>query len=177
VSYRVVLADPAWQFRDRGSRLTPSHNGRHYQTETLEETCQVGQFLPALLLPDAFLFLWAPNALVLDGAAAKVITAWGFTSKQLIPWVKMTKDNSRPRIGAGHYTRVCTEQLILATRGRPKVKARNVPGVLIAPRSRHSAKPPEQYDLIERLADGPYLELYAREQRQGWDAIGDQLDC
>ena len=29
---------------------------------------------------------------------------------------------------------------------------------------------------VERYCDGPYLELFARERRPGWDAWGDQAD-
>jgi N6-adenosine-specific RNA methylase IME4 len=125
---------------------------------------------------DAFLFLWAPNSLVLDGSAQKVCEGWGFKPKQLITWVKTSK-NGKPRLGGGHYTRVCTEQMILARRGKAKVRDRSVPGVIHAERTRHSAKPDESYELIERLCEGPYLELYARRQYPNWSAWGDQLEA
>jgi N6-adenosine-specific RNA methylase IME4 len=80
-----------------------------------------------------------------------------------------------PRIGGGHYTRVCTEQLLLCRRGTPAVRRKDVPGVIIAERQRHSAKPPESYRLIERLCEGPYLELFARRRFSSrWTVWGDQ---
>lgn len=44
-----------------------------------------------------------------------------------------------------------------------------------APRRQHSRKPDEQYDRIELLFEGPYIELFAREKRPGWIAWGNQL--
>lgn len=38
----------------------------------------------------------------------------------------------------------------------------------------HSRKPEGAQDLIERISPGPYLELFARRQRLGWDTWGDQ---
>jgi N6-adenosine-specific RNA methylase IME4 len=41
------------------------------------------------------------------------------------------------------------------------------------------ADPPWRFECwsrIERLVAGPYLELFAREQRPGWDSWGDQTN-
>lgn len=43
-----------------------------------------------------------------------------------------------------------------------------------APRGRHSAKPELFRDLIEQMSHGPYLELFARSNRLGWDTWGDE---
>ena len=172
--FACVLADPPWAFADQASRLAPSHNGRHYETMALEQIADLGVFVRAQSAPDAFLWLWCPNALVLDGTAARVCRAWGYQAKQLIPWVK-TDARGKPRLGGGHYTRVCTEQLVLARRGRPRVLRRDVPGVIHAPRTRHSAKPDASYSLIEALCDGPRLELFARRRySDDWQTWGDE---
>lgn len=174
VRYACLLADPPWSFSDRGSRLAPSHEGKHYEVQTLQELIAASVFVRRLLAPDAFLWLWAPNSLVLDGTATRLARAWGCEPKQLIPWVK-TDSKGKPRLGGGHYTRVCTEQLILCRRGRPKVLSRGVPGVIHAPRTRHSAKPDESYALIEELCDGPRLELYARRRYSAqWEVWGNE---
>jgi hypothetical protein len=52
--------------------------------------------------------------------------------------------------------------------------AKDVKRLVIAPRREHSRKPEEVYDSIERLTRGPYLELFARQSRRGWDCVGDQ---
>jgi MT-A70 len=44
-----------------------------------------------------------------------------------------------------------------------------------APRRVHSRKPHEAIARIERFCPGPRVELFAREQREGWDSLGDEL--
>jgi len=180
--YPCILADPPWAFRNGGTRAAPQYEGKqrkasHYQTMKLTTLLvEVAVMVRQLSADDCFLFLWAPNSLVIDGTATAVARAWGFEPKQLIPWIKMTKDGFRPALGMGNYSRVCSEMMVLARRGRPKVCNRAVPGVIFAPRTRHSAKPDESYDLIERLCKGPRIELFARREMPGWKAWGDQLD-
>jgi len=171
-SYPCILADPPWPFADQGSRLAPAHNGTHYDVLTLDRIVELGAFVRPLAAADAFLWLWVPNSLVLDGVARRVCRAWGFSCKQLIPWVK-TDAAGKPRLGGGHYTRVCTEQLVLARRGKAKVLRRDVPGVIHAPRTKHSAKPDASYELIMKLCSGPRIELFARRQfSDDWDTWG-----
>lgn len=33
------------------------------------------------------------------------------------------------------------------------------------------------FELVERLSPGPYLEMFARRRRSGWEAMGDQLEA
>lgn len=173
--YACILADPPWEFRDVGTRLAPSHEGRHYEVLSLRELVACGALVNNLSARDAFLWLWAPNALVIDGSARAVCRAWGFEPKQLIPWLKVDSAG-KPRMGGGHYTRVCTEMLVLARRGRATVTNRSTPGVILAERGRHSAKPDESYALIERLCEGPRLELYARRRySEEWTAWGNEV--
>jgi N6-adenosine-specific RNA methylase IME4 len=47
--------------------------------------------------------------------------------------------------------------------------------LIVSPRREHSRKPDEVYERIQRLAAGPYLELFSRRSRQGWDCWGDQV--
>ncbi len=174
-----MLADPPWTFADRGTRLAPSYAGRQrkaarYRVMGTDDVCALGLAVASWAAADAFLFLWAPNALVLDGTATRVARAWGFEPRQLIPWVKVDA-RGKPRLGGGHYTRVVTEQLLLCRRGRAAVRSRAVPGIIVAPRTAHSAKPDKSYQLIERLAAGPYLELFARRRwSDAWTVWGDQ---
>ena len=63
---------------------------------------------------------------------------------------------------------------LLPRRRHPKRRAGDVPKLLIAPRREHSRKPDETYERIERLLAGPYLELFARRSRAGWDGLGQQ---
>ena len=46
---------------------------------------------------------------------------------------------------------------------------------IYAPPLGHSRKPDGSYDMIEALSEDPRLELFARRQRFGWDAWGDEV--
>ena len=181
--FGAVMADPPWQFRDRGSRMAPDYAGdgrrrAHYATATLDTIKAMRFWLDLVMAPNAFLFLWAPHAFVLDGQAQDVARAWGFEPKQEIPWVK-TDSKGRPRLGGGKYGRVVTEPLLLCRRGKAQCKpaARAEPNIIFAPRpAGHSAKPDEAYAKIERMVEGPYLELYGRRlYSDRWAVWGDQI--
>jgi N6-adenosine-specific RNA methylase IME4 len=196
--YRTVVSDPPWPYRDQLTMAATKRGAAsQYRTMSVPEICAMGTSAPRRIAgyqvgADAFLWLWVTNPILLDGTGARVCKAWGFEPRQLITWVKgrIAIANSKeeethvgtgarfiPQIGLGHFTRGCTEHLILATRGKTKALLQNkrTPNVLIAPRGRHSEKPQAAFDLIEQLTPGPYLELFARRRREGWESHGDQL--
>jgi N6-adenosine-specific RNA methylase IME4 len=43
------------------------------------------------------------------------------------------------------------------------------------PKGKHSKKPDAMYELIEDRSMGPYLEMFARNTRPGWDSWGDEI--
>lgn len=164
-TWAAISADPPWQARDEGIR---GGTKRHYATLPLSKIVAMGSAVDALAAPDAYLFLWIPSFLLIDGTGAVVCRAWGFEPKQKGTWIK-------PRIGTGHHMRNQTEDWILATRGSPKPRNRNVSNRQYWPRAEHSTKPPEFYrQVVEKLSRGPYLELFGREPRIGWDVWGNQ---
>ena len=70
---------------------------------------------------------------------------------------------------------VLAEHIILGTRGKAPVKFKAQINWGIFPVQDHSHKPEEVYDIIERVSPGPYLELFARRSRPGWDAWGNEI--
>lgn len=82
------------------------------------------------------------------------------------------------RMLLGHYVRLSHEVCIIAARkgAASRILAHDVPSVFFAPLGRHSEKPAAFYDIVERLAPGPYLELFARTPRNDqWTCMGDEL--
>lgn len=120
---------------------------------------------------DAVLWLWAVNSLLPE--ALQVMAAWGFVYVASIVWVK-------PSIGPGGLVRNRHEQLLIGRRGHvPAPEGPDRPdSVIEAPRGRHSAKPTEAYERIERAY--PHLskcELFARgTPREGWVAWGNEVE-
>lgn len=83
----------------------------------------------------------------------------------------------RVTIKLGHYVRLAHEVCIIAARpgAASRILRHDIPSVFFAPVGRHSEKPAAFFDIVERLAPGPRLELFAREPRPGWTVIGDEL--
>jgi N6-adenosine-specific RNA methylase IME4 len=103
-----------------------------------------------------------------------------------VPTIVVTCDacdgrGERPYLGMGHHVRAAHETAIIATRGRNIRLDKGVPSVLSARMPEqdgeliHSAKPKEIYDIIERLWPGPYVETFARNNREQWTTLGDQV--
>lgn len=159
--YRTIYADPPWPFDDKATRAAAEN---HYPTMTIADIC----CLPVNDLADdnAHLYLWTTNSHLPE--AFQVIKTWGFTYKTIITWVK-------PQIGLGHYFRNATEHLLFCIRGNLPVKEVGERNWFEAPRQEHSQKPELFYELIEKCSSGPYIELFARTQRNGWDAWGNEV--
>ena len=171
--YGVVYADPPWSW------ASYSHKGKGRSAEAHYDVMDLNAIkaLPVVdrAADDCALFLWGVNSMLPQALA--VIEAWGFTFKTTaFTWAKSTKNGAGFRIGMGYWTRQATESCLLATRGRPKRLHADVCELIVAPRREHSRKPDEAYERIERLVAGPYMELFARSRRLGWDAWGHEIE-
>lgn len=122
--------------------------------------------------PDCLLFLWKVSAMPQE--ALDVVAAWGFEPKSEIVWEKDTKLGNQ-HFGMGRYTRNCHETALICTRGAPKIQSRSERSSFRAPVGRHSEKPDRFYEIVERMAAGPYVELFARRRRDNWICFGDEL--
>lgn len=172
--YPVILVDPPWLYNisqgDHRWGAKGEHRIRHYDGMTQEQLR--GLPIGECAASDAVLLMWATMPCLPD--AVNLMGAWGFTYKTVaFVWVKLNK-NGTPYMGMGHYTRANAEVCLLGTRGKPKRVAKNVSQILQTPRRQHSRKPDEQYERIMRLFDGPYLEVFARQQWPGWDVWGNE---
>ena len=127
-----------------------------------------------LAAPDCVLFMWMVDWCPQD--ALDLIDAWGFEHKTTaFTWAKENQSGEGWFMGQGYWTRANPEDCWLATRGHPKRLHADVRQLITARVAEHSRKPDEIYERIERLVDGPYLELYARRERPGWMTWGNEL--
>lgn len=175
MQFGTVLADPPWQFANRTGKMAPEHRRLHrYKTMKLAEICS----LPVrdVVKDQAHLYLWVPNALLAEGL--EVMKAWGFTYKTNIVWYKVRKDGGPDGRGVGFYFRNVTELLLFGIRGRLRTlqPGRTAVNMLISRKQEHSRKPACACDLIEKCSHGPFLELFARDSREGWIQWGDEAE-
>jgi N6-adenosine-specific RNA methylase IME4 len=169
--FGVIYADPPWPFATRSARGRDRSPDRHYAQMTSSEIMALPVWEVAA--PDCVLLMWVTMPQLPLGLW--VMRSWGFEYKTCgFAWLKTNKDGALFK-GLGFWTRANAELCLLGTRGNPKRLHADVPQAILAPRGRHSAKPAEIRRRIERLAPGPYLELFAREKAPGWISWGDQL--
>lgn len=173
--YSTVLADPPWRFSNRTGKMAPEHKRlRRYSTMTNEQIMELP--VAQIAAPKSHLYLWVPNALIDVGL--EVMKRWGFTYKTNIVWYKVRKDGGPDGRGVGFYFRNVTELILVGVRGSMRTLApgRRQTNIIVAQKRGHSHKPDEQYDIIERCSPGPYLEMFARFRRAGWDQWGDEIE-
>uniref|UniRef100_A0A6M3LR23 Putative methyltransferase n=1 Tax=viral metagenome TaxID=1070528 RepID=A0A6M3LR23_9ZZZZ len=165
-AYRTIVADPPWtpvigatwetRFTDK------SRPQKHYQTMTLEAI--KGLDIPAA--DSAHLWLWCLSQHVDWGY--EVARAWGFEPAITLTWCKAG-------LGAGRF-QCNTEHVLLCRRGPRQLAAfeRTAGTWFRWARGAHSVKPDAFYEMVERVSPGPYLELFARRRRYGWDVWGNE---
>lgn len=159
--FELIYADPPWQIGSPDSAKAPEN---HYPTMAPEG---IKQLRPDAA-DDAVLFLWAVNQLL--PLALEVMDTWEFGYRTNLVWVK-------PSIGLGHWARNQHELLLVGVRGNisapdPQDRPHSV---IDARRGRHSQKPDDVYELIERAYPQlSKLEMFARRARPGWAAWGNE---
>ncbi len=180
--YGAILADPPWHFEvwslDKTGRCR--HPSMHYDTMTAVDIYNLP--VMQLVTPDSVLFMWVTWPMLEHGLQA--IKAWGFKYKTCgFSWIKASStqinlfdDEIIPDMLTGYWTRANSEVCLLATRGKPKRLDAGVRQAIIEPRREHSRKPDCVHERIERLVAGPYLELFSRRHRDGWDCWGNETN-
>lgn len=163
--YRVIYADFPWLY-DAGKRSGGAQAA--FPGMTIEAGCQLP--VKAHAMPNSVLFFWVTAPMLYENPGPReIIDAWGFTPKTGIVWDKVEHN-------VGSYVSVRHEHLIIATRGSAATPDRPTPmfDSVVTERRQgaHSAKPATFRKMIERMYDGPYLELFGREKVDGWDVFG-----
>lgn len=169
--YSVIYADPPWKYKNENPPCLP---------EKQPETCKVEYYYPTMTLEeiknlplkeitekDCVLFLWATTPAIQE--AFEVMKAWGFKYKTMITWEKTNNDCM------GYWFRVCTEHLLVGVKGNIKSFRNMTRTCYRSKREKHSKKPDYFYELIESVTTGNKLELFARQERKGWDTFGNEV--
>lgn len=177
--YGVILADVPWTFKTHSQKGLEGRP-QHYERMTLTDI----KALPVheLAAKDCFLFFWTSGPYLKQ--AFSVIDDWGFKYSSIgFQWLKLRKgqlgepwNEGSFCMGQGYTTRSNGEICLLAKRGKPRRLSASVREFLPAERREHSRKPDESISRIEQFASGPYIELFARNQREGWTTWGNETD-
>lgn len=166
--FRTIVVDPPWlptlgstwnsRFKDK------SCPQQLYPTMTLEELKSLN--IPSA--PKSHLYLWFINQH--PDWAIELAKTWNFSIEQILTWKK-------PGLGVGRF-QCNTEHVLVCRKGGRKDNAFGMSGGTIFewPRGRHSEKPDSFYEKVMFMSPGPYLELFARKQRENWISVGYDID-
>jgi N6-adenosine-specific RNA methylase IME4 len=162
--FPTIYADPPWEYSNKGTRSAVE--GEYKSTMTVDAIC--AEPVAELAADQAHLHLWTTNAFLPE--AFRVIAAWGFEYKSCLVWVK-------PQLGIGNYWRVSHEFMLLGVRGKLGFEDHAQKSWLVADRTKHSRKPREVRDAIEKVSLPPYLEMYGREPMpHPWTVYGNEVE-
>jgi N6-adenosine-specific RNA methylase IME4 len=168
--YRTIVADPPWPI-EMGPTLTQKRvkPALEYPTMSIEELA--GLPIGLWATDRAHLYLWTTSSML--DHAIRLSRVWGFKYSTVITWIKRRPVNDG-WMGLGRYYRSTTEHVVFAVRGGLDVLNKDQPNFFFAPRGAHSEKPAAFYDMVQHMSHPPYLDVFARKQRFGWDTWGDE---
>ncbi len=189
MQYGVIYADPPWKYKMYSPKGEVKGPSAQYECMNFDALRAMRDDVIFATGPDSVCVMWAIFPM-LDKAIA-LMQEWGFRFVTGGAWQKVT-EHGKQGFGQGYVFRGSAELFMIGAVGKPRIKNRStrnalvtgdVPadlndlGISIFSKLReHSRKPDEMRDLIEGLFDGPYLELFARTTRPGWDAWGKETD-
>lgn len=177
MKFRTLVVDVPWDYADKlrmGSG--PAHRGAASQYACMSFADILALPVGDLAEADAHLYLWTTNAFMVE--AHRLAEAWGFRQRTILTWVKGREEDGEtiPHIGMGHFYRNNTEHALFCVRGKLPPLRRDAPTAFTAPRTRHSAKPPAFFDLVESVSPPGYCEIFGRGMaRLGWTALGNEV--
>lgn len=164
--YRTIVFDPPWPAVENGTK-----NGIPYETMDLTEIerllrCSISQLTES----HAYIYIWFTNSMLPN--IERIAKYCKIKYKSTITWCKP--------YGLGRPPYSATEFLVYFSRGsplRPHIKGQDRPlnHFSTTHKPKHSEKPDEAYKLIERISSGPYIDMFARKQRDGWDVWGNEI--
>lgn len=174
--YRTIVADPPWPYGEvryggfTGDRRAIDRDTRGkaflpYAQMSLDDIAALP--IRYLAAECAHLYLWTTNRFLRD--AFPIAKAWGFAVSKTLVWCKPA--HARP---LGGTFGSATEFILFCRRGVLPALSSTSQDWFQWPRTKHSQKPEAFLDLVEQVSHGPYLEMFARRDRLGWDTWGNE---
>lgn len=187
--YGLIYLDPAWEFVLRSEKGEEKSPQAHYDCMSLDEMKAMRDDILFATGPNCVMFMWATFPMLPE--ALELMAHYGFVYCTGGPWQKITTHGKRA-FGTGYVLRGSAECFIIGKFGNPKAQNKKTRNSLItgdvpddlreleitvnARLREHSRKPDEMYGILEALFNGPYLELFARNTRPGWDSWGNEVE-
>lgn len=170
--YQIIYADPPWSYKDKAGA---GKRGASFKYSTQDKAWLQALPVQTIAADNCVLFLWVTMPMLDEGMA--LMKAWGFQYKTCaFTWVKKNKVASSWFFGMGNWTRSNAELCLIGKKGTIKRQSASVSSVIDTPIQQHSKKPDCARDkIVTLMGDLSRIELFARQQSDGWDAWGDEV--
>ena len=159
--YRTIVIDPPWDMEKIQRDLAPNQVDFDYPTMSLDE---IKDFkLPAH--EECHLWLWTTQKYLRP--SFDLLDAWNFTYLATFVW---HKNGGFQPVGLPQFN--CEFVLLARKGGQPFVETKQFFTCFDAKRREHSRKPDEFYDVVKRVCPEPRIDIFSREDREGYDVWG-----
>jgi N6-adenosine-specific RNA methylase IME4 len=172
--YKIIYADPPWEYENKKTGGTSTWKGNSaanakYDVMDINDICNLP--IQEISSRNCCLFLWATTPLLPE--AFEVMDSWGFKYKTAIYWRKIMS------LGMGYWFRGQVEVCLFGIKGTVPAFRCQKPNFIQSRVGDHSRKPKEFRGLITQLAEqhnlNPKIELFSREKIEGWDCWGNEI--
>jgi len=162
--YRAIVIDPPWPIEKILREVRPNQVLMDYPTMTIDEIKALP--VPELAYEDGcHIYLWTTHRYL--PKAFEVLDAWGADYECLLTWVK--------NVGITPFSWMySTEHCLFARIGNLPLLQKGKRLDFQAKVREHSRKPDEFYDLVKEVSPEPRIDMFGREQRQGFEVWGNE---
>lgn len=163
--FECIVIDPPWEMQKIERDVRPNQVAFEYPTMTADELAAFD--VAGISADDCHLFCWTTHKHL--PLAIDLLHTWGFRYVCAMVW---HKPGGFQPIGLPQYN---CEFVLYARRGSPSfIDTKAFPCCFNAPRKEHSRKPDEFYDVIRRVTQGPRIDVFSRESREGFTTFGNE---
>jgi len=161
--FHTIVIDPPWPMAKILRDVRPNQVGMDYPTMSVDEIAAFP--VPDMAYKNCHIYLWTTQKRLRE--SFDILDAWGF--RQLFTMVWHKPGGFQP-VGLPQYN---AEFILFGRKGvLPFIETKAYSTCFAAPRREHSRKPDEFYELVARVSPAPRIDVFSREQRDGWETFG-----
>jgi N6-adenosine-specific RNA methylase IME4 len=166
--FDVISVDPPWNYEGENKNKTSFDSvGRRVANPYPEMSTKEIKEIVLPLMNDSIVFLWTTHKFLPD--ALEILKEWNLEYKGTLVW-------NKEKMGMGAWFRMQCEFCLVGIKGKPYWENTKYRDILNEPRREHSRKPDSFFTMVEEITLGRRLEYFSREQRQGWEVFGNDIN-